>query len=891
MSATVFPSVQPVDDATIVEDHLGLYSITYTPTRAGVFDIFVQINGNDVATDLTAGIKVAPAVEYAATSTHNVSQVNIEGVREYFAIQLRDRFGNELSGPLDPLSSLVIQLNGRSDGCEISQTVVIPVVSSTALPVTNGVYNFWYNPTIAGNYLLSAGLITRGGLKGTYFRRKDLTDPLLPSHSHLYDDYFHNPGWCDGLKSDAFSPFWTFGTVVFCDGGLSGCGCDSTKLDRMLYFDWGNDSPLVNETYFGSSFPNDFFSASWQGYIVSPQSGAYTFTVASDYGARVVINGTILLAAMPMSTASATFVVQLNAGEMNDIVIEYFHNIGRSIFSVLWSGPGVMQGSVLGGDHLAYRREIINSPLEVVIFPGAVDAETSSATGSGLTTCTTLESCSFVIHARDTAGNNIHNFGEQNWNVSIYGVADWAGFGMSQRQINDYNYTGVEHLPFSIEPLGWSFVGTATIFTKSRTLQFGSTVNSVSRGDTVVVNGVDMLVDDYGAFDTSNASHSIITLNRPYLGDTVLNQSVYKLLNCTTGLYRVTYKPNLRGHYEVDLRTNSINEVQYVDLFSLGNLGGSYTIAVSAMVDGDIVTRSTDSLSAVISCSKAAIELALNSLTNIDVVSVNIDHADSSRCQYSIIFLNMNQDMPAVEIDSHLLVGNGVQTHVSELVKGGASLQISNAPFTLSVMPNVTNAAYSTAFGSGLVTGITGETSKFRIQAKDSFGNNKLHSQGLDYFHVHAFIADRDLDDEFSFVDGSVSYISSDSSLNWMDNRNMTCSDYVKLPYAPNGVCLSEACGCGASENINNIGDSSSGMPADQACCGCQSSCGGLYEATFTPYLSGQYSVVVLQATSLEVQNISTHWTSAGMRSGSFQIWSGDKTMFPLSAHRMGCRS
>jgi hypothetical protein len=243
MSATVFPSVQPVDDATIVEDHLGLYSITYTPTRAGVFDIFVQINGNDVATDLTAGIKVAPAVEYAATSTHNVSQVNIEGVREYFAIQLRDRFGNELSGPLDPLSSLVIQLNGRSDGCEISQTVVIPVVSSTALPVTNGVYNFWYNPTIAGNYLLSAGLITRGGLKGTYFRRKDLTDPLLPSHSHLYDDYFHNPGWCDGLKSDAFSPFWTFGTVVFCDGGLSGCGCDSTKLDRMLYFDWGNDSP------------------------------------------------------------------------------------------------------------------------------------------------------------------------------------------------------------------------------------------------------------------------------------------------------------------------------------------------------------------------------------------------------------------------------------------------------------------------------------------------------------------------------------------------------------------------------------------------------------------------------------------------------------------------
>ena len=95
-------------------------------------------------------------------------------------------------------------------------------------------------------------------------------------------------------------------------------------------------------------------------------------------------------------------------------------------------------------------------------------------------------------------------------------------------------------------------------------------------------------------------------------------------------------------------------------------------------------------------------------------------------------------------------------------------------------------------------------------QAKDGQGNNKYDTQGSDNFRVHAFLPQVDYDTPYSAVEGST---------------------VVSM----------------------GTGD-------------------GTYNASFTPILSGQYTVAVLLATQQEVQNITA---DVSTRSGSFVLQYG----------------
>jgi len=197
------------------------------------------------------------------------------------------------------------------------------------------------------------------------------------------------------------------------------------------------------------------------------------------------------------------------------ISVFYTHESGSAFFEIAWSGPGVPANTVLSGDNLFFKRHIINSPFEVNIFPGVVEASTSSASGSGLSECTTLSNCSFVIQSRDRSGNEMFNYGSQDWNITLFGVADWAGYEQNQRQINDYNHTGVEHLSYDSVSLGWTFVSNATVLDGSRSIYFpSSAVSILSRGNTISIAGQVYLIADIGSFDVSHA-----TLDRPYRGE------------------------------------------------------------------------------------------------------------------------------------------------------------------------------------------------------------------------------------------------------------------------------------------------------------------------------------------------------------------------------------
>lgn len=243
-----------VDSIVPVVGNPGMYEIAYTPTKAGVYDIRVMIDGVDVSTDWTAGVSVQPALEYGPASTHNATQVAVEGAREYFAIQLRDRFGNYLEGPIQNTSRLIASMVGERDPRAASSSdsissVAVPVNLLTDGPISDGQYSMYYDPTVAGSYELSVKLVTRGGLLGTYFRSQNFSNPVLASRGNFYDldsvGGYRDPYWCDGLSNGemstgnkCFDVNCTFYISIF---AMNDCGCLSFVIQSISNMKkWGN---------------------------------------------------------------------------------------------------------------------------------------------------------------------------------------------------------------------------------------------------------------------------------------------------------------------------------------------------------------------------------------------------------------------------------------------------------------------------------------------------------------------------------------------------------------------------------------------------------------------------------------------------------------------------
>lgn len=83
-----------------------------------------------------------------------------------------------------------------------------------------------------------------------------------------------------------------------------------TRIDSVIAFDWGSNSPLPGE------MPVDNFSVSWSGYIRAKVSGKYTFHMRSDDGGRLAINGFVFLDYWGSCCRDFTGTVYLEAGKL-----------------------------------------------------------------------------------------------------------------------------------------------------------------------------------------------------------------------------------------------------------------------------------------------------------------------------------------------------------------------------------------------------------------------------------------------------------------------------------------------------------------------------------------------------------------------------------------------
>ena len=126
-----------------------------------------------------------------------------------------------------------------------------------------------------------------------------------------------------GLKGEYFDNRTLTGTPIYED--------TVPNID----YQWGSGSTDT------AAVGNNNFSIRWSGYLYAPTSGSYTLATNSDDGARLYIDGDLIIDDWSdHSPRERTATVSLQAGDLVPIVLEYYENGGRATIQLLWEPPG-----------------------------------------------------------------------------------------------------------------------------------------------------------------------------------------------------------------------------------------------------------------------------------------------------------------------------------------------------------------------------------------------------------------------------------------------------------------------------------------------------------------------------------------------------------------------
>ena len=118
-------------------------------------------------------------------------------------------------------------------------------------------------------------------------------------------------------------------------------GASVTRVDPTIDFHWKTASP-------DPAIPADRFSARWIGRIRAEYSEPYTFYVAADEGARLWIDGRLLIDAWKnkRQLKLSARPMKLLAGRKYDVKLEYREHKGDANLQLWWSSPSTPKSIV-----------------------------------------------------------------------------------------------------------------------------------------------------------------------------------------------------------------------------------------------------------------------------------------------------------------------------------------------------------------------------------------------------------------------------------------------------------------------------------------------------------------------------------------------------------------
>ena len=106
-----------------------------------------------------------------------------------------------------------------------------------------------------------------------------------------------------------------------------------TRVDPTVDFDWGEAGPTED-------ISPDSFSVRWEGQVVAPANGTFTFFTQTDDGVRLWVNDQQLIDEWVNEAVTEwSGQIALKKGHKYPIVMEYYENTSAAIARLLWTGP------------------------------------------------------------------------------------------------------------------------------------------------------------------------------------------------------------------------------------------------------------------------------------------------------------------------------------------------------------------------------------------------------------------------------------------------------------------------------------------------------------------------------------------------------------------------
>ena len=155
-----------------------------------------------------------------------------------------------------------------------------------------------------------------------------------------------------------------------------------TRTDAQVNFNWGTSSP-------DPSMGVGTFSVRWSGLLLVPETGTYKFSTLNSDGVRLYINGVLVINDYTDQTTNWTdgASVNLTAGQMADIQLEYYDNANPAVAKLKWTGPsfaganGVIIGTQWLYDGTGFTRTPYAHDQSATLVQNT--AQTITLTGSG----------------------------------------------------------------------------------------------------------------------------------------------------------------------------------------------------------------------------------------------------------------------------------------------------------------------------------------------------------------------------------------------------------------------------------------------------------------------------------------------------------------------------
>jgi beta-glucosidase len=114
----------------------------------------------------------------------------------------------------------------------------------------------------------------------------------------------------------------------------------TVRTDASINFNWGRYNPTPELT-------GNNFSARWTGKLKAPETGNYRIGFTADDGARLYLDGKLLVdawAANPnKGDKTVTTEVALEGGRSYDLRMEYFQNNRENVARLVWSYPRLVE--------------------------------------------------------------------------------------------------------------------------------------------------------------------------------------------------------------------------------------------------------------------------------------------------------------------------------------------------------------------------------------------------------------------------------------------------------------------------------------------------------------------------------------------------------------------